>query len=300
MGRAYIDTLAEYGRALELPSSQGWLLGRRIPGHDDEDACGAYPLFSCRYWDRLADDLAALEGRLTSCVLVTDPFGDYTQEDLRAAFPDMVRPFKSHYIIDFSTPLEKTVRSRHRTYSRKAMRDYTVALCDEPLRLLERWNRLYGILIERHQVTGMATFSPASFRQQFQLPGLRVFYAEREGVIEGIQLWLCRDDVAYYHLGAYSEAGYTSRVSYALTWSALQWFEAAGTRRADLGGGAGVNDREDGLTRFKRGWSNTSQVVYLCGRILDKRRYVALVDGAIIPDTGFFPRYRSVEQQVAV
>lgn len=301
LGRVYVDALAQFGRALELPASQGWLLSRSIPGHPgDEDACGAYPLFCCRHWNRLADDLAVLEDRLVSCVVITDPFGNYTQVDLRAAFPDMVKPFKEHFVVELDGTLENIVQAHHRYYARKAIRDYSVALCDDPLQLLGRWNQLYSLLIKRHNITGMAAFSPDSFGHQFRIPGVRVFYAEREGVVEGMQVWFCQGDVAYHHLGAYSEAGYRSCVSYALMWSALQWFVEVGTQRVDLGGGAGVGQKEDGLTRFKQGWSNARQKVYLCGRILDKTRYAQFSDDAGVSGVEYFPRYRTAKVPVAV
>jgi hypothetical protein len=301
LGRGYIDALAQFGRALELPASQGWLLARNIPGHHgDEDACGAYPLFCCRDWNRLAGDLAAMEGRLVSCVVVTDPFGDYTRAQLETAFPNLVRPFKEHLVVELDAAPEKIVQAHHRYYARKALRDYGVALCDDPLQLLERWNQLYSLLIQRHAIRGIAAFSPESFQRQLQIPGVRVFFAEKDGVIEGMQVWFSQGRVAYHHLGAYSEVGYRSSVSYALMWTALQWFAEAGTRRLDLGGGAGLGEKEDGLTRFKRGWSNASRKVYLCGRILDETRYAQLAQGTGTSQTAYFPLYRRATERVAV
>ena len=123
---------------------------------------------------------------------------------------------------------------------------------------------------------------------------------KRNGVIEGMQVWFRHNDVAYYHLGAYSDTGYRSRVSYALMWSSLLWFYAAGTTRVDLGGGAGLGQKEDGLTRFKRGWSNASRTVYLCGRILDEARYARLSQGTGTSQTAYFPLYRRAAERVAV
>lgn len=301
LGRAYVDALAPYGRAVELPASRGWLLGRPVPGHPEiEDACGAYPLFCCRDWSRLAEDMQALEGRLVSCVLVTDPFGTFTLTDLRAAFPDLVRPFKEHFVVELGTAPENFIHAHHCYYARRSLREYAVALSEEPLQLLHRWIELYDLLIRRHHITGMAAFSPESFQLQFRLPGIKVFSAVRNGVIEGIQVWFVQGDVAYHHLGAYSDTGYRSNVSYALMWSALQWFTEAGTQRLDLGGGAGVGQAEDGLTRFKRGWSNASQEVYICGRILDKARYARLSGVTGMPVTDYFPQYRAVSTRVAV
>lgn len=301
LGRAYIDALAQYGRALELPASQGWLLARSVPGQSDLlDACGAYPLFCCNDWNRLAQDLAILEGRLVSAVVVTDPFGDYTRADLDAAFPDLVRPFKEHITVELDAAPEQFVHAHHRYYARKALRDYRVALSDAPLSLVDRWNVLYDQLIRRHAIEGIAAFSPESFRRQFRIPGVRVFSAERDGSVEGMHIWFSQGDVAYHHLAAYSDIGYRSSVSYALMWFALQWFADEGIRRLDLGGGAGSEHKEDGLTRFKRGWSNATRDVFLCGRILDRTQYAQLA-GKVSPlDGGYFPLYRSVNKRVAV
>jgi hypothetical protein len=295
LGSAYINSLAQFGRVLELPASGGGLLVRQVPGQArDEDACGAYPLFCCRDWRRLAGDIAALKGRLLSCVVVTDPFGGYTLADLDAAFPDLVMPFKEHFIVELDGNPESIVQAHHRYYARKALRDYRVTVCADPLRSLERWNRLYAQLVQRHRIRGMAAFSPESFRRQFQVPGVRVLIAERDGVTEGMQLWFRQGDVAYHHLSAYSEVGYRSRVSYALMWSALQGFAESGVRRLDLGGAAGDTSKDDGLTRFKRGWSNAGRDVYLCGRILNEERYAELVGGMQATGVEYFPQYRAV------
>ena len=46
-------------------------------------------------------------GDLESLSLVTDPFGDYTESELHACFPDLVVPFKEHYVIDLEKPRNK-------------------------------------------------------------------------------------------------------------------------------------------------------------------------------------------------
>lgn len=301
LGPAYIDALAPFGQPVELPASQGWLLARPIPDQPGrQDACGAYPLFCCRNWHLLAEDLAALEGRLVSCVVVTDPFGSYSKADLQAAFPDLVTPFKEHLLVHLDRPPEGFIQAHHRYYARRALREYQVVRYGEPLALLNRWNELYGQLIRRRRISGIAAFSPESFRRQLQVPGVTVFCAQRSGSIEGLQIWLRQGDAGYHHLSAYSDTGYRSRVSYALMWSALQWFTEAGTRTLDLGGAAGTADREDGLIRFKRGWSNASTKVYLCGRILDREHYARIVDEMEAGDTPYFPRYRAPARHAAV
>ena len=79
---AYADSFAEIATPRELPHSGGWFLERTIPGSDLRDGIGCYPLFACRKWKGLAQDLPALADRLVSLCLITDPFGDFHEEDL--------------------------------------------------------------------------------------------------------------------------------------------------------------------------------------------------------------------------
>jgi hypothetical protein len=154
---------------------------------------------------------------------------------------------------------------------------------------------LYRGLIERHRIRGIPAFSPTALARQLAVPGMTVWRARREGETVGATLWLQRGDVAYYHLGAYAEAGYRSRASFALFWSAIESFAAMGVRRLDLGGGAGAGatSDEDGLARFKRGWATARRPVYLCGRVLDPQTYRRLTES--LPPTGYFPAYRHGE-----
>src|SRR5438045_5100866 len=87
----YAASLGEYGAPRLLPRSRGWILERPIPGTDVRDAMGCYPLFACQDWSGLSDDLAEIsrERSLVSVVLVTDPFGEYHEADLHAAFGPM-------------------------------------------------------------------------------------------------------------------------------------------------------------------------------------------------------------------
>src|SRR5437762_10081377 len=100
LSAAYADSLAEFGAPLQLVRSGGWILKRAIPGTSDEDATSCYPLFLCRDWKALADDLHALDGQVVTMSAVTDPFGGYDNADLRRAFRDVVKPFKEHWIVD--------------------------------------------------------------------------------------------------------------------------------------------------------------------------------------------------------
>jgi hypothetical protein len=109
-------------------------------------------------------------------------------------------------------------------------------------------------------------------------------------------LWYISRDTGYYHLGACSEAGYELRALFGLFWYAIEYFGDSGLRLLGLGGGAGLpGSAEDGLSRFKRGWSTRTCPVYLCGRILDPAAYHALAARTGPPGTSYFPAYRHGE-----
>jgi hypothetical protein len=290
----YADSLAEFGSPRLLAGCEGWLLERPIPGGTYRDAMGCYPLFACRDWSRLPDDLDSLGQDLVSVVIVADPFGGGDEGFLRRCF-DRVVPFKEHFVVDLTRPVTGNASTHHRRYSRRALREVEIERVESPPAFAADWVRLYRGLIERHHIRGIPAFSPTAFAKQLALPGMEVWRAHRDGESVGATLWLQHGDVAYYHLGAYAETGYRSRASFALFWTAIEWFAAMGVRWLDLGGGAGAGGTraDDGLARFKRGWATESRVVHLCGRVPAPAIYRRLAEP--LPPTRYFPAYRQGE-----
>ena len=64
------------------------------------------------------------------------------------------------------------------------------------------------MLIQRHQISGIRAFSRDSFAKQLQIPGIVSFRAIRHQQTVGMILWYVQNEVAYYHLGAYTDEGY--------------------------------------------------------------------------------------------
>ncbi len=291
----YAASLAEYGSPRLLPGCNGWVLERSIPGTLHRDAIGCYPLFACRDWSRLREDIENLGEELVSLVLVTDPFGDYTQDSLRRTFKDLVIPFKEHFIVDLAATPETFVHPHHRRNARKALEVISVAGCAAAASIQE-WRGLYANLVDRHDIAGIARFSDSSFALQSKVPGAVMLRAIHEGQTVGMTWWFVSEGVGYYHLGAYSDAGYELRASFGLFWRAIELLRADGLRWLDLGAGAGVaNDAQDGLNRFKKGWSTGTRTAYLCGRILDRGRYAEIVKAKGVAPTNYFPAYRKGE-----
>lgn len=291
----YAESLSEFGTPLLLPRSGGWLLKRSIDGVQ-ADAMGTYPLFACSDWKPLKDDLNQLGESVVSAVVVTDPMGEYDEPFLRDCFNDLVVPFKSHFGNDLSRPLEETMPKHHARNVSSGLKQVTVERCEDAISHLEEWVKLYSALIKRHQITGIRTFSRNSFMRQLKTPGMVCFRAIRDRQTVGMILWYVQNGVAYYHLGAYTDEGYELRASFALFCKALEYFAEAGLKYANLGAGAGLgSDADDGLSRFKRGWSTCVRTAYICGRILDRQAYDRLVRARGVGATNYFPAYRNGE-----
>ena len=291
----YAESLSEFGEPLQLRKSGSWLLKRPVEG-TQSDAMGAYPLFACRDWKLLKCDFNQIGKSLVSVVLVTDPFGEYDEALLRDCFGDLVAPFKAHFASDLSRPLESTLSDHHARNASIGLKQVTVERCENPTSRLEEWFGLYSALIRRHQISGIRAFSRGSFAKQLGTPGMVCFRALRDRQTVGMILWYLQNSVAYYHLGAYTDEGYELRASFALFHKALEYFAASGLKYANLGAGAGLGAAaDDGLSRFKRGWSTCVRTAYLCGRIFDQQEYDRLVRARGIGATDYFPAYRKGE-----
>lgn len=293
----YAASLMEFGVPRELPRCGGWILEREIPGTSRRDAMGCYPLFACQDWPGLAADLAELADDLVCLSLVTDPFGEYDEALLEDCFPDKVVPFKKHFYVDLERPMEEYVQHEHRRNARRALKRLTVEHHDEgAATLMADWTGLYGNLIDRHAITGIRAFSSSAFTTQFEVPGLVAFRAAYEDATVAMALLYVQDDVAYTHLSASSPRGYELDASSALYWRMIEYCRERGLRWLSIGAGAGLGgDSEDGLTRYKRGWSTGSRTVYFCGRIFDRVTYDQLIQTSGTQDTDYFPAYRAGE-----
>jgi Acetyltransferase (GNAT) domain len=275
----YAASLSEFGTPRRLLRSGGWLLERSVPDGSATDLIGPYPLFSCLDWEGLAADLDELEDTAVSVVLVADPLAEVREPELRRAFRDHVAPFTRHHVRDLTEPL--VLPEHHRRHVRRAASAVEVEVCSRPADYLDDWTRLYAGLAERHGVTGMRAFSRAAFARQLELPGMVAVRAERAGENVGMALWLEDAPNAYYHLAAYTPAGYEVSASYALFTAAFDHLRELGVSLVDLGGGS------EGLIRFKRGWATAERPAYLCGRVLDRVAYDRLAGAS-----DWFPAYR--------
>ena len=295
----YAQSLAEFGDPRELPCCGGWILERPIAGFPYYDAMGCYPLFVCRDWSQLHLDLDDLSDELVSLSMVTDPFGKYNEAYLQRCFRDIVIPFKEHYIVDLSHPIDTILSSKIRARVRKALRNMKVEVCKDAMAFLEDWIGLYETTTERFSIRSVRAFSRAAFTKMFKVPGLVLYCASYQGETIGIALVIVQGDIAFGHLLGISDIGYKLDASYALYWYQIGHL-AKQCRWLDLGGIPGIsrdgsNDEWRGLRQYKAHWSTGTRTAYFCGRIFDHERYAEITKARGIAATNYFPAYRTGE-----
>jgi len=290
--RAYAEGLAHVGAALAVPAWDGQVLVRPTPDGANRDAMGPYPLTALPPDANLAGGLETLAAAgMVSVVLVVDDRLRPPLDRLGEAF-DFARPFKSHFLHDRT--LGPIAYAKHHRYELKRalarVEAREIALADH----LPAWTALYGELAARHGLAGLHAFPAAHHEALAQLPGLRAFGAFVDGRLVSAHLFVTHEGYAVSHLAASAPEGYATGAAYAvndLAIAALTDCEAI-----NFGGGAGFgDDPNDGLVRFKRGFSNRTAPAFLCGKVLDRAAYEMLSRG--FAQGGFFPAYRGARAQ---
>lgn len=292
--RSYSEALGMASRLLRLPGCGGHLLIRDIGTTGLQDACGAYPVFSCLEPDRLGDDIRALDDGLVSVTLVADPLLNWRSGSLERVFP-VVRPLGDHFVVDLQVG-SFLPSSHHRRALRKAAAHSTEIRIDaDPVTFATEWTGLYQVLIAHAGITGLRRFSEPIFSRMLAVPGTVMFTAWDRDTLLGADWYYDDGERVYAHLSAYSEAGYVRAVSYPMMDAALRHFAACGARVLDLGGVPVVEGGGRGLAQFKVGWSTRRLPTLLCGRMLNGAEYVRLSAGESPTADDYFPIYRRGE-----
>lgn len=291
---AYASALAGSSEYARLNHLKTCTMLRPIPDTSFVDAVGPYPLTPLSCPPSNVDAFSELQNSgAVSVTFVTDALQPDT--DWFSEYFDFARPYKLHYLVDrrIDTP---SFSSHHRYEVKQALtrcQIKTIDLAD----YLDEWIDLYDVLVRRHELTGTHAFSRAYFEQLAQFPELITIGAFVEDTLVSCHLWLVSGQSAYSHLAASNEAGYDSGAAYAIYDHAVSTLNACDV--IDLGGGAGIsNSSDDGLARFKRGFSNAENKNWICGMVLNRDLYEQLcAETDSDPDSkAFFPAYRSPER----
>jgi hypothetical protein len=289
----YAQSLAEFGVPVKLEQSKSWILQRQIAGSEYKDAMGCYPIFSCEDWASLPNDLNTFDEKLVAFSMVSDPFADFDLAELQKTFRDVCYPFKSHYVLDIKNFDKDLISKGHYRNAQRAQKLLTIEKITHPKKYLNKWMELYSSLIVRRKIKGIARFSYNAFKMQFETPGFVIYTAKFINKIVGMVSFYKMNDIVYYHLAAYDEDGYATRASFGIFWQAIHDFAAEGLHYLSLGSSAGLDENiNDGLTRFKKGWSSETRTAYFCGKIFNKPVYDHLKNKSVQTDP-FFPAYRN-------
>lgn len=287
---AYVESLPHLGEPVRLNACGGWVLRRPIPDTDLYDCVGPYPLFMCRDWARLAEDLASLrQAGTVSAVIVPEPFREYSSSLLESVF-DVVRPVKRRWIVDLTGDFEGLVSAHHQRCARRALQSIEIERCADPLRYADEWSRCYTLFAARRRMSGAAMFSTRNLIDQLAVPGLVMYRAIAEGHTIGFLLYMVHGAYAYGHLTGYTGQARRSGVAYAFYWAIFRDLQTLGVEQVDLGGGLEEDDR---LARWKAGWTPNTRPSFVCGAILRPEVYERLVCGLGTASPSFFPAYRA-------
>jgi hypothetical protein len=285
----YARSLLRDGRTVSVPEWGCSVLVRPV-ADGLEDAAGVYPLAILAKDADILGGLVRL-GRLglVSIVAVVDDFHRPPLERLSREF-DFVRPFKQHFL--HRPDLTQPAYNKHHRYEvRRAERALEVGVMDLG-RHLDDWIELYATLMARHELSEMHKLPPAHHPALATLDGVTAIGAWLGKELVACHIWVHDRGHVHSHLGASSESGYACSAAYVVYDASIRHFRDA--ELINLGGAAGYVDHPDnGLTRFKRGFSNAAARSYICGKILDPDRYSALVERTAPHQTEFFPAYRA-------
>ena len=250
---AYAAALAEVGEPRVLPHSGGSLLVRPTPGGRDLDAIGPYPLFACADWSGCAPTSTRSGTSSSRCrsSLTRSAAGPRTGS--RACFPDLMPPSRS---ITSSSSGAEPAAQRAPPPQRAPRRCGT-----SRWRSSTRRPRCSTTGSRSTTTSSAGTRSPASrpshprrSRPSSRSAGSSRCAPRRRARPSARRCGSSHGDVAYYHLGAYSDARLRARRLVRAVRDRARALRAGGPRagRRSAPARASATARGDGLDRFKR------------------------------------------------
>jgi hypothetical protein len=293
-GRAYADpqfgaSHSEYGEVIRLARSEAVVLLVPLLTSGRHDAFGPYPLLSTRSPDLLVEDLVQMRdlGAVTFTA-VLDPMEPLVPPDVRW---DIHRPYKTHFL---TVPGAQTAgpSRHHRRELRVAASRVSVSVQSGAEADIDRWFNLWDAVQPTRSVAGMRSGSRHALTEQFGLSGAYAMWATAGGVDVAAQLVLFSATTAYAHLAVSNRLGREARAMYALDAALVEMAMAMGLT-VHWGGAAGPSDTADGLTAYKRGWSNASRTAWIVGSVLDPDAYLSVGGTLPVDGAAWFPPYRS-------
>lgn len=282
------------GVPIEIPEWKCWLLKRVIPETDQFDCIGSYPMLII---DRDANLLGGInrlsDMGIISVVFVTDTFTCPSHQNMITVF-DYNKPFKTHFI--YNTKIGSIQYNKHHRYEiKQALKQIEIRIISLK-DYIEDWIILYQGLIQKHNIRGASALSKEALENLVNLNDITSIAAFKDNKMVSCHLWIKYQQYVYSFLAASNEEGYRHRASYAIYDAAIQYF--TDVDMINFGGCAGAIDNvQDGLAKFKAGFSNDSKMSYVFGSVIKPETYTKLC-GSNTENIHYFPAYRAIHKEL--
>lgn len=295
----YANCFKESGDVYRLPQTDSYLIQK--PYKDGfSDLCSVYPFYDppkkhqFYHIDLIADINSITDPNILSVTIVTNPLMKWAEMPVGKDnwCWSYCKEFKTHYYIDYREKLD--LPSNHKRNIKKSLNslDIKIDMISSNEKKAQSFIGFYKNLVKRHDIVGFADFPDSYFLSLFNVPGIMLLEAYPKGSREpcGQITYLLDGEYAYYHLAAYNEEGYANNASFGMMHSAIEYFRSLGVNKLLLGGSAGmIEDENDGLARFKKGFSNKSIKNHILGKVLNESKYNEFSKGI---NKEYFPLYR--------
>lgn len=288
--KEYAEVYSKHG---EIFSELG-IIRRPIEDTDYHDEVSVYPFYP-EYRDVFYYGTSSK--KCISGTYISDPLA----KDHFLYKSDGYEVYKTHYIVDLQSydfnklpenhkrnikKNDKNVREGHSTY----LIPEVVAKVDP---IAADMSYVYQDLVKRHNITGYTNYDLAQFKQLIKVPGTVVFRTTKHLTDfhlpsrASYALFYIDKDNVYYHMGFGLEESYKLNANFILMHSAIEFFKRLGLNKLLLG--SVPDGGNDGLRRFKEGFSNESRENYILKHIYNEEVYDRLSKDK---STNMFPAYR--------
>jgi Uncharacterized protein involved in methicillin resistance len=215
-----------------------------------------------------------------------------------------VKPVVVVEVADGEAAIRKQLRKGHKAAITQAQKNAVeVAECVPDAALYDAFFDLYVKTMDRHNAAARWYFKKNYFWNcQADLPeGCGTFFkATVQGHLAGWCIVLHYGHTVYYHFAASDPQYYETKASTLMLYTVLLWAHGQGCKRVYLGGGA-TSAEDDGILRFKSGFTKNTEELCQGYRVMSSRHYDCLSSvkinaeqsaGITPSQPDYFPLYR--------
>lgn len=291
----YINTLNNIGEPYKLPNLDLTCVKRLIPNEEDVyDIIGPYPFI---IFEDIENELSQInstvkkfkDNAITLSLILLFMDAEKIQKVIKMNL-DYFSFFKTYYAVRHSLPLPilNTNNRRNIMKARKNLMFEFINKKDD----IEEIFEIYRNNVQTKSLDATHTFSLEHFKFIIQFNDTLVSVVKHNNVIVSFYIWVKVGEKLYnHHLSGSTNIGKKNGSSHLCLWESIQYFHKNKTDLL-LGSNSGsTNDPDNGLSRFKKSYSNFEASTYICGIIFNERMYDQLNMG-IDKSLNYFPLHR--------